>query len=313
MRWRIDGDQLTFTPDDSIGFAPTPFFLHSWTLAEPTPSLDPATTPAASTGTSSGAAGRVMFQRAPGGEVVGEIETDVYLVDADGSESDIELLLADAGAGRWSPDGREVSVFCCDDGMAAHIVDVDTGDLQTLESPDPTLELFCDFGWSPDGERLVCEGYGVDDPSRNGIYSVSASDGGDLQRITSNPDGGDIPGDYSPDGTQLVFKRFEDDVPTGMFVVAIADDGAGAGEPRQLTPAGMVLDDTGHAGRWSPDGETVLFVARDDGPPQGDLQRGDRRGGRRGHHPAADRPGVRRSVGRAGRLRLLRAELVARR
>jgi hypothetical protein len=33
MRWRIDGDQLTFTPDDSIGFAPTPFFLHSWTLA----------------------------------------------------------------------------------------------------------------------------------------------------------------------------------------------------------------------------------------------------------------------------------------
>ena len=209
-------------------------------------------------------AGRIMFQRAPGGEVVGEVETDVYVVDADGSESDVELLFAGGGAGRWSPDGSEVSVFCCDDpGMVAHIVDVVTGDVRGVETPDPTLELHCEFGWSPDGERLVCEGYGVDDPSRNGIYSVRASDGGGLTRITSNPHGGDIPGDYSPDGTRLVFKRFEDDVPTGMFVVDISADGAAAGEPRQLTPEGIVLDDTGHAGRWSPDGEKILFVARE--------------------------------------------------
>ncbi len=172
-------------------------------------------------------AGRIMFQRAPGGEVVDADETDVYVVDADGSESDVELLIPDGGAGRWSPDGREVSVFCCDDGMIAHIVDVVTGDVRGVETPDPTLELFCDFGWSPDGERLVCEGYGVDDPSRNGIYSVRASDGGGLTRITSNPDGGDIPGDYSPDGTRLSFMRFEDEVPTGLFVVDIAADGAG--------------------------------------------------------------------------------------
>ena len=79
-----------------------------------------------------GEAGRVMFQRAPGGEVVGEVETDVYLANAGGSESDVELLFADGGAGRWSPDGREVSVYC-------------------------------EVGWSPDAERLVCEGYGIDD------------------------------------------------------------------------------------------------------------------------------------------------------
>ena len=220
------------------------------------PLADPAITESAQS------AGRIMFQRAPGGEVVGEVETDVYVVAADGSERDVELLFAGGGAGRWSPDGSEVSVFCCDDGMVAHLVDVVTRDVRGVETPDPTLELHCDFGWSPDGERLVCEGYGVDDPSRNGIYSVRASDGGGLMRITSNPEGGDIPGDYSPDGTRLLFKRFEDEVPTGMFVVDIADDGAGVGEPRQLTPEGMVLDDTGHAGRWSPDGEEILFVAR---------------------------------------------------
>ena len=168
--------------------------------------------------TDSGGVGRVMFQRAPGGEVVGEIETDVYVVNADGSESDVELLFADGGAGRWSPDGSEVSVFCCDDpGTVSHIVDVVTGDVRGVETPDPSLELHCSFGWSPDAERLVCEGYGVDDPSRNGIYSVRASDGGGLTRITSNPNGGDIPGDYSPDGTQLVFKRFESEIPRGML------------------------------------------------------------------------------------------------
>ena len=223
------------------------------------PSLIPAITESAQS------AGRIMFQRAPGGEVGGEdLETDVYVVDAGGSESDVELLFADGGAGQWSPDGSEVSIFCCGEpGIVAHIVDVVTGDVRGVETPDPTLELFCGFGWSPDGERLVCEGYGVDDPSRNGIYSVRASDGGGLTRITSNPDGGDIPGDYSPDGTRLVFKRFEDEVPTGMFVIDIADDGAGEGEPQQLTAEGMVLDDTGHAGRWSPDGEEILFVARE--------------------------------------------------
>jgi Tol biopolymer transport system component len=102
----------------------------------------------------------------------------------------------------------------------------------------------------------------VDDPSLNGIYSVRASDGGDLTRITSNPGGSDIPGDYSPDGTRLVFMRFESHVPTGLFVVDLSDDGAESGDPRRLTPGGMVLDDSGHGGRWSPDGEQILFVGQ---------------------------------------------------
>ena len=55
----------------------------------------------------------------------------------------------------------------------------------------------------------------MDDPSRNGIYTVRASDGGDMTQITSNPVGGDIPGEYSPDGTRLVFKRFEDEMLAG--------------------------------------------------------------------------------------------------
>jgi Tol biopolymer transport system component len=207
-------------------------------------------------------AGQIVFQRAGDGDVLGEGESDVYLVDAEGDEGDVRLLVEQGAAGRWSPDGTEVSVFCCGDGMAAHLVDVETGDVRVLEPPDPALETNC-IQWSPDGERLACESFGIDDESRNGIYSILSADGGGLQRITSNPAGFDVPGDYSPDGSNLVFMRFEDEVPIGLFVIDIAANGAGSGEPRQLTPPGMVLDDSGHGGRWSPDGARILFVARE--------------------------------------------------
>jgi hypothetical protein len=55
-----------------------------------------------------------MFQRAPGVEVVGDVDTDVYVVNADRSESDVELLFAGGSVGRWSPDSSELSTFCCD-------------------------------------------------------------------------------------------------------------------------------------------------------------------------------------------------------
>lgn len=197
--------------------------------------------------------GRIVFQRVddPASE-----ETVIYTVSLDGS--DLEELAA-GQFGRWSPDGTEISIFCCDDGMAAHIVDVDTGDIRGLEPPDPALETFCGGSWSPDGERLTCEGFGVDDPGANGIYSILATDGGGLTRITTNPSGSyDTPGDYSPDGERLVFMRFEGDrLPTGYFVTNV--DGSGQ---RQIDTGDLILDDSGFAGSWSPDGNNILFVAR---------------------------------------------------
>lgn len=157
----------------------------------------------------------------------------------------------------WSPDGTEVAIFCCGDGMAAHLVNTGTGDLRTLPPPDPTLETYCGGPWSPDGTRLTCESFGMDDPSRNGIYSIRSSDGGGLKRITSVPRGDDLPGDYSPDGDQLVFVRADRNGPLGVFVTNV--DGTGL---QRMTPSGMIIDDSGFAGRWSPKGDQILVVAR---------------------------------------------------
>ena len=217
---------------------------------EPSPeSSEPATTDV----------GRIMFGRAPGGEVVEAEEIDLWVTNADGSEE--QLLVAGAYPGRWSPDGSEVvDLLLRRPTSAAHLLDPDTGDVRRLEPADPTMELHsAGSAWSPDGERLLCEGYGMDDPSLNGIYSVRASDGGDMTRITSNPGGEDTPGEYSPDGTRLVFVRFEDEAPVGYFVTNVD----GTGEPQQLTPDGMVLDDSHFGGSWSPSGDDILFVARE--------------------------------------------------
>ena len=80
----------------------------------------------------------------------------------------------------WSPDGSQVSIGTpCTDGTetcAATIVDPDSGAFRQFKWPDPTLETDCGH-WSPDGQRLACVGFGVTDPSRNGIYTIRSSDG----------------------------------------------------------------------------------------------------------------------------------------
>lgn len=188
-----------------------------------------------------------QFEPAMGGTVT-------YTVNPDGSHAQ-PLFAPGSEFPHWSPDGNQVSIFCCDDGMAAHIVDPDSGSFRELAPPDPTLETHC-AQWSPDAQRLACESFGMTDPSRNGIYSIRSSDGGGLARITSNAGGDDIPGDYSPDGKRLVFVRLDPDGEVGLFVTRLGGSGL-----RQITPRGMLVDDF-FGGSWSPSGSKILFAAR---------------------------------------------------
>jgi hypothetical protein len=84
-----------------------------------------------------------------------------------------------------------------------------------LAPPRPHLSLAC-HPWSPDGKRLACAGY--DDggnPSRYGMYTTRASDGGTLRQLTTRrngiPDDGafvnDIPVGYSANGSWILVLR----------------------------------------------------------------------------------------------------------
>jgi Tol biopolymer transport system component len=205
------------------------------------------------TGAASKPEGRIVFNRGEGGTE--NIVT--YTINPDGSDEQQLFLDGASENPRWSPDGTEVHISCCGDGMVAHFIDPVTGDLRSLEPPDPAVELFCGGAWSPDGERVACEGYGVRDPSRNGLHWVRSSDGSGLEQITSNPVGEDIPGDFSPDGERLVFVRRAENGRVGIFVTNV--DGSGL---RRISGRDQLVDDI-FGGSWSPDGNQILFVARE--------------------------------------------------
>ena len=146
----------------------------AWWLALPGTALSPGCgagdtssksgpTSTKSTSASSAPSNRIVFNRGD----VGSGQSLVYTMNPDGSDT-TSLFPRTAYGARWAPDRSEISIFCCDDGMSAHLVNLKTGALRTLNMPDPGLETFCGSAWSPDGKRLACESYGVDDPRRTG-------------------------------------------------------------------------------------------------------------------------------------------------
>ena len=192
--------------------------------------------------------GRIAFMRFD----VAAQDQFVWTVNPDGTHEEQVVPYA-AERPHWSPDGRELMVLCCD--AAARIITMATGAERTL--PWPTgLFLGCQ-AWSADGRRVLCEGFGDspdgnDMPELNGIYSIRASDGGDVQRVTDAAGGDDIPQDLSPDGSQLVYIS-DRDLGSLFFV------GVEGGPVRSIGTGGLV--DISSAS-WSPDGQWILFPAR---------------------------------------------------
>jgi Tol biopolymer transport system component len=206
----------------------------------------------------------VAMAKAPGpnGRILYTYDTrhcdDCHLttIDPDGTDP---VEISDAFAARWSPDGtRLVTGYLTDDGRIATVVmDADGSNRTEFDIPDPTLNLGC-APWFPDGATVLCEGW--DDVHRHraaGLFTVDASDGSDLTRLTRNPFGGhDLPGDVSPDGERVVFLR---ENPTrnhrdiGLFVAE-----ADGSDPTRIT--GWLNGSACCQVSWSPDGSTILFA-----------------------------------------------------
>ena len=165
-----------------------------------------------------------------------------------------------SNAPHWSPDGDRVSLAACADppacNTAAVLVDPDSGQFTALPMPDPARIFTGCLVWSPDGERLACEGLAESDPNLNGVYTISVN-GGDLRRVTRNPGDDDNPTDYSDDGTRLLFTRTESDRPedtnSALFVKNLT-----SGRTHRITPWGF---SDGEAD-WSPRGDKIAFEHR---------------------------------------------------
>jgi Tol biopolymer transport system component len=176
----------------------------------------------------------------------------VFTSNTDGTDEQA-LLPSIAEGPRFSPDGRRLVVVVeSPQGLIfSGFVNPDGSNFVRLDSPDPTLNLGCG-SWSPDGSRLGCEAWDDTDLTRQGVYTVRASDGGDLTRVTTSPAGthDGYCGGHSPDGRQLLFLRADlpDEKQATMMVVNV--DGSDA-RPVIAQKVGLWCD-------WSPDGKTIL-------------------------------------------------------
>ena len=175
----------------------------------------------------------------------------IHTIRPDGSDSHDPLPQYPLGFGlvRWSADAQLIAAWSTKTDGFETIIPPDPNRHHHLYLSDPTLSLDC-AAWSPDGQVLACEGWAPTERGREGIYTVRVADGGDLRRLTTTIDGiHDIPGDYSPDGTKLVFVRATR-TPDLLGELWVCDaDGSGA---RKLTDAL-----SGYRVSWSPDGRWI--------------------------------------------------------
>ena len=200
------------------------------------------------TATPLGAGELIAFERV----VPGADQRDLYVVGVEGGEP--RLLRSPGDYPHWSPDGSVLAFNAClnppDCTTAVALLDRSTGDVHGHLMPDPELFTACTI-WAPSGEELACEGGSEVDPRRNGVYTIRASDGKGLTRITSNPGGTDSPLAYSPDGSQLLLARTESGSERqALFVTPLS-----GGRPHRITPWGYTDD----YADWSPDGQTIIF------------------------------------------------------
>jgi Tol biopolymer transport system component len=190
--------------------------------------------------------------------VFGQIEPNYgFTIDPDGSDEHQIGPPGSTTCNSWSPDGGKVLCnLWSDAGVQPATANPDGSDFTVL-NPNLPLDLFC-RSWSPDGTRLLCHS---EDMNQAGLYTVRSSDAGDVVRVSATPPRGFDNGyGYSPDGSRVLFARFDSDDRGTLF--SVEPDGGGA---LQLTPPRLSVIDLGFFDRvgadWSPDGSQVTFAA----------------------------------------------------
>lgn len=223
---------------------------------------NPITSPASAQITGTGAGSAVAGAAAENGRIAYVTDSrrcddcHVFTIEPDGSGR-VRLTDLANGGPEWSPDGtRLIFPAIAEDGrVTTASIAADGSGFVLFDIPDPTLNVAC-WSWSPDGTRLACESWDETQPDRSGLYTVSSTDGQDLERLTANPyGGGDFPGDFSPDGGRYVFPRENPQRRNGTVALFVVNaDGSGV---TRLTPWRLNAE----GASWSPDGERILFGA----------------------------------------------------
>ena len=220
-----------------------------------------ASTQATSVATPSAAAstGRIAFTRYDTAADRGS----AFTIGANGT-GEHQVGTGDVSCGTWSPDGKRVLCLTWFEGIGARpaVANADGSAFHVLDAyPGRKQSIGCS-DWIANATRLLCTSDFSDDPdpTDHGLYTVRASDGGDLRRITTSPSGCiDYEQVPAPDGSAFVFDRVCGQDEHGVLYRVDAD-GANL---RALSASELFISDPYQhlSAAWSHDGTRVAYVA----------------------------------------------------
>jgi Tol biopolymer transport system component len=155
---------------------------------------------------------RVVFERAFGPVVKGNAAgVALFTTNADGS--DLKHLTrtskSEDSQARWSPDGKKIAFVHFDNTMHEQTIEVMNADGKDVRRLTPLYLNAGDPYWSPDGKLILYSSYAESVPYQSANLFTMHPDGTHRTALTHYT-GGTLQAlaeDWSPDGTQIVFRR----------------------------------------------------------------------------------------------------------
>jgi len=169
--------------------------------------------------------------------------TDIFILNADGSVTNASNDPLHDQEPYWSPDGKKITFHSSRHGpynSEIYIMNADGSQPMRL-----TENLEPDFGpvWSPDGKQIVFYRYIAGTDIKSSELFVMSADGSGEKRLTQNRwfDGNPA---WSPNGRQIAYYS-EGDFAPGVYVIS-----ASGGTPELIAPQCREP-------AWSPDGKKI--------------------------------------------------------
>ena len=195
----------------------------------------------------------------PGSASAGAVSRLTW-VDRQGEEETIDIPARPYQYPRVSPDGTRVAVTITDsENLDVWIADVTRGTLSRLTTDEASDRVPL---WTPDGQRVV---FTSNRDGELGLFSKAADGTGEVERLATFETATQPlrAGDWSPDGTSLVFVFAEGTLDIGVLSMA----GERSWAPLLDTEAVEVVPVI------SPDGQWIAYASDETGRPEVYIQR----------------------------------------